>query len=166
VKIAVILGTSKTDGNTRALVDEFVAKYPSDIFDLSQFEISFFDYSHRNKVDDFLPLMEKLVTYDHLVFATPIYWYSMSAQLKVFFDRFSDLLTIEKGLGRNLKGKSISVLSTGYDLDCPDCFVQPFELTGQYLGLTFKGCDYLSVQTKIEPLKLAKAAERAVKKVT
>jgi multimeric flavodoxin WrbA len=166
MSVAVVLGTSKTDGNTRSLVDAFIAKSDADIFDLSLFKISFFDYSHKNNADDFLPLIHKLVTYDHLVFATPIYWYSMSAQLKVFFDRLSDLLTIEKDLGRKLKGKSISVLSTGFDLDCPDCFIQPFELTANYMDLTFKGCEYVSIQSEIDSVSITKAAERAVKCVT
>ena len=166
MNIAVVLGTSKSDGNTRILVDEFIAKSDADIFDLSLFKISFFDYLHRNDTDDFLPLIRKLVAYDHIVFATPIYWYSMSAQLKVFFDRLSDLLTIEKGLGRKLKGKSISVLSTGFQLEYPDCFIRPFELTANYMDLTFKGCEYVSIQSEIDSMSITKAAERAVKCVT
>tara|TARA_B110000881_G_C18405476_1_gene428159 strand:- start:208 stop:669 length:462 start_codon:yes stop_codon:yes gene_type:complete len=145
MKVAVILGTSKSDGNTRQFVDSFVEKSGARIFDLALHNISFFDYAHTNKTDDFLPLMHELVSYDHIVFATPVYWYSMSAQLKIFFDRFSDLLTIEKDLGRKLKGKSISVLATGYDLVCPECFIQPFEMTANYLELSFKGCDYVSI---------------------
>jgi multimeric flavodoxin WrbA len=166
MRVAVVLGTSKSDGNTRTLVDEFIAKSNADIFDLSLLEISFFDYLHKNNGDDFIPLIHKLVTYDHIVFATPVYWYSMSAQLKVFFDRLSDLLTIEKDLGRKLKGKSISVLSTGFDLDCPDCFIQPFALTANYMDLIFKGCEYVSIQSEVDSDSVTNAAERAVKCVT
>ncbi len=43
--------------------------------------------------------------YDVLIFATPVYWYSMSGIMKVFFDRITDLLTIKKDIGRKLKGK-------------------------------------------------------------
>jgi multimeric flavodoxin WrbA len=166
VKVAVVLGTSKSDGNTRLLVDAFVEKTDSKVFDLEKFKISFFDYSHKNKSDDFLPLIHELISYDHIVFATPVYWYSMSAQLKVFFDRLSDLLTIEKGLGRKLKGKSISILSTGFDVNCPECFVQPFEMTANYMNLNFKGSEYVSVQSEINSDALIKAAERAVACVT
>ena len=163
MNVAVVLGTSKSDGNTRILVDAFIAKSDANIFDLSLFNISFFDYLHGNKSDDFLPLIHKLIAYDHIVFATPIYWYSMSAQLKVFFDRLSDLLTIEKDLSRKLKGKSISVLSTGFDLLCPDCFIKPFELTANYMDLIFKGCEYVSIQSGIDSDSINNAAERAVK---
>ena len=166
MKVAVIMGTSKSDGNTRHLVDAFVKKTDSKVFDLAKCNISFFDYLHENKSDDFLPLIRELISYDHIVFATPVYWYSMSAQLKVFFDRLSDLLTIEKDLGRDLKGKSISILSTGFDLSCPECFIQPFEMTANYMGLNFKGFEYVSVQSEINSGALIKAAERAVACVT
>jgi len=162
VEVAIVLGTSKSDGNTKQLVDTVVNKIDSKIFDLAELNISFFDYTHQNKSDDFLPLILELLTYEHIVFATPVYWYSMSAQLKVFFDRLSDLLTIEKDLGRQLKGKSISLLATGFDLNCPECFVQPFELTAEYLELNFKGCEYLSVQSEVDYDLLAKVAENAV----
>jgi multimeric flavodoxin WrbA len=163
VKVAVVLGTAKSDGNTRTLVDAFITKSNADIFDLSLFDFSFYDYFHHNKNDDFLPLIHQLIAYEHIVFATPIYWYSMSAQLKVFFDRLSDLLTIEKKLGNQLKGKSISVLSTGFDLDYPQCFIQPFVLTATYLNLSFKGCEYVSIQSEVDLLQIKKAAENAMK---
>ena len=74
----------------------------------------------------------------------------MSAQLKVFFDRFSDLLTIEKVLGRQLKGMGCSVIATGFDKEMPTCFVQPFEMTANYLHMTFKGYSYFSVQSELD----------------
>ncbi|HCG8518962.1 flavodoxin family protein [Vibrio parahaemolyticus] len=166
MNIAVILGTSKSDGNTRKLADSFVEQSGAKLFDLSNFNVSFYDYSHENKNDDFLPIIHELLSFDHLVFASPVYWYSMSAQLKVFFDRLSDLLTIEKGLGRRLKGKSISVLSTGYNLELPDCFVQPFELTAKYMQLEFKGCEYLAIQTESDLGKVTVSAAQAIENVT
>ncbi|HHF3044372.1 TPA: flavodoxin family protein [Vibrio diabolicus] len=166
MNIAVILGTSKSDGNTRKLADSFVEQSGAKLFDLSNFNVSFYDYSHENENDDFLPIIHELLSFDHLVFASPVYWYSMSAQLKVFFDRLSDLLTIEKELGRRLKGKSISVLSTGYNLELPDCFVQPFELTAKYMQLEFKGCEYLAIQTESDLGKVTVSAAQAIENVT
>ncbi|EGQ7919559.1 NAD(P)H-dependent oxidoreductase [Vibrio parahaemolyticus] len=166
MKIAVILGTSKSDGNTRKLVESFVEQSDAKLFDLSDFDIRFYDYEHANSKDDFLPIIHQLLRFDHLVFASPVYWYSMSAQLKVFFDRLSDLLTIEKELGRKLKGKSISVLSTGYNIDLPACFVQPFELTASYMQLEFKGCDYLAVQSESDLGKVTSSAAQAIENVT
>ena len=165
MKVAIVLGTSKSDGNTRALVDAFTLKAEADIFDLSLLNISFYDYLHKNNDDDFLPLLKKLITYDHIIFATPIYWYSMSAQLKVFIDRLSDLLIINKELGRKLKGKSISVLSTGFDLECPDCFIIPFKLTANYMGLTFKGYEYVSIQSDKHEINFEKNVISAINQI-
>ncbi|WP_282178295.1 flavodoxin family protein [Vibrio nereis] len=166
MNVAVIWGTSKSDGNTRKLADSFVEQSGAKLFDLSNFNVSFYDYSHENKNDDFLPIIHELLSFDHLVFASPVYWYSMSAQLKVFFDRLSDLLTIEKGLGHRLKGKSISVLSTGYNLELPDCFVQPFELTAKYMQLEFQGCEYLAIQTESDLGKVTVSGAQAIENVT
>ena len=53
-----------------------------------------------------------MVQYEQIIFATPIYWYAMSAQLKTFFDRMTDLLTIHKPLGRQLrKGKKMFLIA-------------------------------------------------------
>ncbi|HGH6016578.1 TPA: flavodoxin family protein [Vibrio mimicus] len=166
MKIAVVLGTSKSDGNTRRLVEVFQASTDAALFDLSDYAISFYDYEHLNRNDDFIHLINKLVKFDHLVFASPVYWYSMSAQLKVFFDRLSDLLTIEKELGRCLKGKSISILSTGFNKACPSCFLEPFQLTADYLGLAYKGCTYVSVQSEDDLSKVKEATKQALEIVT
>ena len=82
-----------------------------ELIDLNDFDISYYDYDHKNRQDDFLPLMKKLIErYKTLVFATPVYWYTMSAVMKTFFDRISDLLTIEKDLGRQLRGKNMVLI--------------------------------------------------------
>lgn len=142
LKIAIILGTSRKNGNTHQLVDEYARNYSAHVFDLSEYDFSGFDYEHKNTNDDFLPLIEKLLTYDHLIFATPVYWYTMSAPMKLFFDRLSDLLTTHKEHGRSLRGKSCSVISTGTDNYLPEGFEQPFSLTAQYLGMQYSGALY------------------------
>lgn len=46
---------------------------------------------------------------DNIVFATPVYWYAMSGRMKIFFDRFTDLLYTHKSIGKNLKGKKLFI---------------------------------------------------------
>ena len=165
LKIAVILGTSKSDGHTHRLAKEFTALSNATVFELTNYNISFYDYAHENRGDDFLSLINKLADFDHIVFASPVYWYCMSAQLKVFFDRLSDLLTIEKPLGRSLKGKSISILSTGYDAKCPECFLRPFILTAEYLQMKYVGYEYASIQDEIDLNCLGDVAAKALKSI-
>jgi len=161
----VVLGTSKSDGNTDKLVQQFVELSGATLFDLSDYKISFYDYSHQNRTDDYILLIKKLIEFEHIVFASPVYWYCMSAQMKVFFDRLSDLLTIEKTLGRRLKGKSMSVFSTGYNSDCPECFIKPFELTAAYLQMHYKGVTYASIQNETDLNNLHDIAVKAFKSV-
>lgn len=139
MNIAIILGSSNSQGNTYQLAKHFTEHNKATIFDLADFEMSFYDYQHKNQQDAFLPLIEKLLSFDHWVFASPVYWYAMSAQMKVFYDRITDLLTIDKSLGRQLKGKSCSLIATGVAETVPRCFVEPFQLTAQYLHMPYKG---------------------------
>src|SRR5690606_40716055 len=61
---------------------------------LTQKRISAFDYEHRNRGDDFELLMEHLLRFDQIVFASPIYWYAVAPPMKVFLDRISDYLDL------------------------------------------------------------------------
>jgi len=137
VNSLVILASSRSRGNTATLSQEIVKGLRAEFVDLQDISISYFDYKHRNISDDFIPLVERMVTVDIVVFATPVYWYAMSAQLKTFFDRFTDLLTVNKELGRKLRGLPISVISTGTDAELPSCFNSQFELIADYLGLVY-----------------------------
>ena len=49
--------------------------------------------------------MEKVTEYDIIVLATHVYWYSMSAIMKKFIERLSDLLHLRKDIEYKLRGK-------------------------------------------------------------
>lgn len=142
MSIAIVLGTSRSDGNTSALANEFAQATGANVFPLSDFSILPFDYEFKNTSDDFLLLINQVIKHDIIIFASPIYWYSPSAQMKVFMDRLSDLLKINKPLGRQLRGKVAGVLSTGSDIMPKDCFEQVFRCTFEYLGLGYLGMLY------------------------
>ncbi|MGQ8364142.1 flavodoxin family protein [Glaciecola sp. 1036] len=133
----VVLASSRSNGNTAKLAQVIAENLEAKIVDLQELSISYFDYEHANITDDFIPLIERILLSDFVVFATPVYWYSMSAQLKTFFDRFTDLLTVNKELGRKLRGKPISVIATGTDAELPSSFTSQFELIAGYLGLDY-----------------------------
>ncbi len=56
----VILGSSRSDGNTRRAVDAALTHTHVEIVDLGTFDIGHYDYQHRNQADAFLPLIERL----------------------------------------------------------------------------------------------------------
>jgi multimeric flavodoxin WrbA len=105
-KKVIIVGSSRSNGNTIKIVDKIAMRFNIDVVDLNNYTFTYYDYENKNKEDDFLPLIKSILEkYDTLIFATPVYWYSMSGIMKVFFDRFSDLLRIEKEIGRKFRGK-------------------------------------------------------------
>ncbi len=138
MKKVVIVGSSRKDGGATTLVTEFERNTNWDIIDLNNYQFSYFDYDHLNKDDDFLKLMKSIIEkYDTLVFATPVYWYSMSGIMKVFFDRITDLLTIEKDLGRKLRSKKMAAISCSYGNHLGEYFWLPFSETAKYLGMEY-----------------------------
>jgi multimeric flavodoxin WrbA len=140
-KTVIIFGSSRSHGNTRKVLDTLVKlKSNIDTIDLNDYDIGYFDYEFKNKDDDFFELIEKVITYDSIIFATPIYWYTMSAQLKTFFDRMSDLLFEgNKETGRKLRGKQMGVISCGSDSYFNESFEMPFKESASYLGMTYVG---------------------------
>ena len=136
----IILGSSNSRGDTRKIVDAVRKKVDADLIDLNDLMIGYFDYEFKNSGDDFLPVMREIVeNYDLIIFATPVYWYTMSGIMKVFFDRISDLLKTEKELGRKVRGKGMAVVSCGSDEILANGFHMPFVETAMYLGMTYKG---------------------------
>ena len=155
-KTVIILGSSRKNGNTTKIVDEISKEHRIEVINLSDFNISYYDYESKNREDDFFPLIKGIIeNYDTLIFATPIYWYNMSGIMKVFFDRFSDLIRIEKETGRKLRGKKIGVISNSHDDEIEESFYIPFKKSADYLGMEYLGhahfnANILNQTTKIE----------------
>lgn len=140
MKTVVIVGSSRNDGDTAILTNELMKKSKWDLINLSDYNFSYYDYEHQNKHDDYLTLMGRIINeYDTLIFATPVYWYSMSGIMKVFIDRITDLLTIEKELGRKLRGKKMAVISCSNGGNLADHFWLPFSESAKYLGMEYIG---------------------------
>jgi hypothetical protein len=154
---AILLGSARSDGNTRKVVDYIRQQIAADFFDLNDYQIGYYDYQYGQN-DDFLPLMEQLVHYHHLILATPVYWYNMSAQMKTFFDRLTDVMNIRQDLHALWQGHTILALSCGPDDDVPSFFYEPFSATAAYLGLQFGG----GVHTWLEEGKLSPDRQSAV----
>ena len=145
----IIFGSSRSFGNTRKIIDDILGPSGIQLFDLNNFDISLFDYEHLNRNDDFIPLIEKLVAYDTWIIATPVYWYSMSTQHKIFLDRFSDLLRIKKDLGRKLRGKKLFVIAS-FQSSYPKGFDDTFGQICEYLGMEYLGSSFIYSGTENE----------------
>lgn len=134
---AIIWGSSRGDGHTRRLVDFLQSCTSAEVFDLNDYEMSYYDYAHRNRDDDFRPLMERLVAHRCWVFATPVYWYTMSAVMKTFFDRLTDLLDIYPDLRARVVGIRMGLVMCSSDAELIPGFPYPFQATADYLDMVY-----------------------------
>lgn len=153
--VIVILGSARDDGNTAALVQHLSENLgkQTKVCDLSNLIIGPFEYERYDDRDDFRSVVEMMIQSQHIVFATPVYWYSMSSTLKVFFDRLTDLLhdPTDRMSGRTLAGRNVWLISTGTDEDLPPGFEVPFAQTAGYFAMVWRQAFYAR-SIKGEPL--------------
>lgn len=99
-KVCILSSTPRVNGNSQVLCEAFAqgaeaSKNIVEQIDLRKEPIApcigcYYCTSHEGKCfqkDNMNALLEKVIEADVLVFATPIYFYSVTAQLKAFLDR-------------------------------------------------------------------------------
>lgn len=119
MKIAAFLGSPRKNGNTALLLKEFLrgVSEKNDViineFFLQEKNISgclSCDFCRRSdgciQNDDMQNIYPIIKDADILVFATPIYWWSMPSKLKALIDRFYALKQSER------RGKKVYLLMT------------------------------------------------------
>jgi multimeric flavodoxin WrbA len=166
-----LFSSSRRHGNTGRLIDRIASELNIEVVDLASLRMSSYDYEHRNRDDDFEPLMKRVLEHEQILFATPIYWYAVSPAMKVFIDRISDFLELPDLLseGRRLRGKTAYVVCTSISDEPSAAFMTAFRETFDYLGMRFGGvahvnCDdgYLPATRDAEALKLAAIVREAI----
>lgn len=140
-KTIIVFSSARRNGNTGKLVDWIASRLNIKVIDLATRNISPYDYEHSNLDDDFLPVLDYLLTHDNIIFASPVYWYAMTPQMKAFLDRFSDFLDLEhlKDRGRKLRGKQAFLVATSIKHSLNHAFEDAFKLTFGYLGMEYQG---------------------------
>lgn len=122
-KIFIVSSTMRKDGNSFILAQEFAkgaieSNHQVNFINLADINLKFcigclHCQSHKNCVlqDSMNSLYEDIQKSDILVFATPVYYYQMSGQLKTFLDRLNPLYQRENSF------KKVYVLATCADSD-------------------------------------------------
>jgi len=148
-----LLSSSRRRGNTGQLIDRIALELNIDVVDLASQHLSSYDYEHRNRTDDFEPLMNCVLAHDQIIFATPIYWYAVSSPMKVFLDRITDLLELPDLLaeGRRLRGKNAYVVCTSVSNDPAEAFTGAFLEIFKYLGMHFRGMAHVNCEDGFLP---------------
>lgn len=140
--VVSLLGSARSDGDAATLCDAVTAGCPATQLDLGVLVIRDYAYDRPNTDDDFLGVAHALARADGVLLVTPVYWYAMSAVMKRFMDRLTDLVTVDKSLGRGLAGRGVWVAACGSDPAAPDGFDVPFRRTADYFGMTYGGMIY------------------------
>ena len=157
----IVFGSSRKDGNTRRFTDWIASEIECEIIDLALLNLSPYDYEHKNINDDFLSIIDKILQAKNLIISSPVYWYSVSAQMKVFIDRLSDLLDVEelKDTGRKLKGKNVYAVCTSISSKVAPSFENTVKHTFEYLGMSYEGCLHANCENGYSPKNYEKDVE-------
>jgi multimeric flavodoxin WrbA len=149
-------------------VDAIAGMLRAEVVDLSTLLLSPYDYEHRNRDDDFEPLMARVLECDPIIFATPIYWYSCAPPMKVFLDRITDYLDLPEllKLGRRLRGKHAYLACTSIRDEPSAHFLGAFEDTFAYLGMRFGGVAHVNCTDGYQPSRHEPIARRFVERIS
>jgi hypothetical protein len=141
-RVLAIVGSARPDGHTAVLVDAVLARREATRIDLGDLTVGHYEYGRAHDRDDFGGVAAALLAHDAILVATPVYWYAMSGRMKVLFDRLTDLVTMRKDLGRQLRGRALFVAVSGSEPALPDGFSVPFRDTASYFDIHYGGTFY------------------------
>ena len=154
--ILVIKGSPKKDGNTSALVEWFSEGAKSagasvEVLNAGSFKTvvngcqscracqKAAEYGCLFK-DDVKTALDKMIKADVIVMATPLYFFSASAQIKQVFDRMFSLYKWDNAANTMktvLKGKTFAVIASAFEAEGLDALEAPFKLTADYSGMKY-----------------------------
>jgi len=162
-----LFASGRRNGNTGQLMDRIAGELGIEVVDLAKKSISPFDYEHENRGDDFEPLIADVLGFEQIIFASPVYWYAVSAPMKVFIDRLSDLLDVPELLdqGRRLRGKKGHVVCTSISEEVDPPFFEAFKDTFEYLGMEFGAFIHANCEDGYEPSKYEDDVRRFIEHV-
>ena len=163
MKILILNGSPRKKGNTAAAVSAFIAAagdHEIDVCNVTGLTIHpcvNCDVCQSNggkcaRPDDTNTLLDKIISADAVIFATPVYWWGMTAQLKTAIDKlYARVSEIQDAKDR----KKIGIISIGGDgLDNPQ-----YRLIADQFGYI---CDYLKWEVMFNhPVSAHKAYDLA-----
>ncbi|WP_286923819.1 MULTISPECIES: flavodoxin family protein [Lysinibacillus] len=123
MNITAFIGSSRIASNSEQLADYVLADIPHQKIDLKNITIKpIHDLRHDDNGfqfvdDDYDQIIQAFLTSDIVIFATPIYWYSMSGIMKNMIDRLSHAIRDERfpQLKEKLQTTEAIVLAVGGD---------------------------------------------------
>lgn len=151
MKIVVITGSPHRHGTSALLSDEFIRGAEEAGHSVTRFDAAFMKIGacigcdkcmmsgSCCQKDDMEQIMNTILQTDMIVFATPLYYFGMSTQLKAVIDRF-----YSKNGEIQSKHMDSALLSTCWNSDVPSMrgLKLHYEILVDYLNLNDKGAIY------------------------
>lgn len=149
MKIAVIYGGTRPNGNTETLTELVIKGLAVNRIFLKDYRIlPIEDFRHSEggfpDVDDeYNTVIKQIIDHDILIFATPVYWYSMSGIMKNFIDRWSQTLRDSSfpDFKKQMAAKQAYVVAVGGDAPYIKGLpmIEQFQFIFSFMGTAFAG---------------------------
>jgi multimeric flavodoxin WrbA len=148
VKTLVLYGSSRRGGNSETLANHLTQGLDCTRIYLAEQRVTpIVDQRHDPAgfapvADDQDAIVRQMLAHDLIVFATPLYWYGMSGQMKLFVDRWSQSL---RDPAVDFKGgmagkKAAVVIAGGSDARIKGLpLVQQFQYIFDFMSMQFAG---------------------------
>lgn len=155
--ILILNGSPKKDGNTSQLVEWFTKGARSKDVSIEIIRAASLKSKSNGCLscrtcqrlkefgcvihDDIKEVLEKMAKADAIVFATPLYFYGPSAQLKLIIDRMFSLYkwdNTKNTFETPLRGKSMFLLLSAYEDIGLDIVEKSFKLIADYSDMKFR----------------------------
>ncbi|MGZ3614420.1 MAG: flavodoxin family protein, partial [Thermodesulfobacteriota bacterium] len=171
MKVLGILGSPRVGGNSDILLDQALAgarDAGGEVEKIVLFKKKIsgcLDCEKCNETgvcavqDDMLEIHKKILEADAIIHSVPVYFWSMTAQMKAYLDRWCAFFDAEwrwhKAYCPKVKGKRIGLITVCGDpnVSTADPIVHSFKNTCQFTGLNFLGVVQASASTKGEVAK-------------
>lgn len=166
MKILILNGSPTKDGNTVALINAFKDGAESNghtvtVLDVAHKKVNgcmSCGYCHQQgngkcvQQDDMQQIYPSLMEAEMIVFASPIYYFTMSAQLEAVIQRFY-------AINHPPKAKHSALLLSSHSPDVYAGAIGQYKDMIAYMGMTDKGIVTADYSTNKTPAKLAEAKE-------
>jgi multimeric flavodoxin WrbA len=181
MKIFIVSGSPKKDGNTETLIRWFSEGAMAngakmDVVRAASLRLKAVGCSSCRSCqkkkeyacavkDDASDVILKMAAADVVVMATPLYFYAMSAQLKVVMDRMFALYKWDNTtdtMESVMTGKTLVLLASAYEDVGLKQLEYPFKQTAEYTGMKFVSLLVANAGVSGEIRKLTKIRDKAI----
>ena len=149
----ILFSSANPNGNTYHLTLSVLNRLnhsKTALFELDKLEYADYNYENTYPCDDFYLIAKKLAWADNIIFASPVYWHSVTSNMKRFIDRMTELTEQPdmKPIGKGLKDKHGYVLTTSASEHVCPVFKHFFVKIFSYFDIKMMGVLHLNCRDK------------------